>query len=120
MPKMIWFSPPTSESLHTSSPHLIGARLILHRKRLTMIIPMMTHQHGVTTHAIDPHLGQKPKLGGRYTNITVIYIMFSRFFVYPLFRFLFGFCCFFLKTQKYQKYFRCFSWFVSLLWFALK
>src|SRR3954468_5777691 len=64
MPKMIWFSPPTSESLHTSSPHLIGARLLLHRKRLTMIIPMMTHQLGVTTRAVEPHLGQKPKLGG--------------------------------------------------------
>src|SRR3954470_10831327 len=46
--------------------------------------------------------------------------MFGRFFVYPLFRFLFDFCCFFLKTQKYQKYFRCFSWFVSFLWFVLK
>src|SRR4051812_3798294 len=77
MPKTIWFSPPTWESFHTSSPHLIGARLLIHRKRLTIIIPMMTHQHGLTTHAIEPHLGQNRKLGGRYTDITLIYISCS-------------------------------------------
>src|SRR4051812_295044 len=78
MPKTIRFSPPTWESLHTSYPHLIGARLLLHCKRLTLIIPMMTHQHGGTNRAIDPHLGQKPKLGGRYTKITLIYIYHVR------------------------------------------
>src|SRR3954466_1158909 len=76
-PKTIRFSPPTWESLHTSSPHLIGACLLLHRKRLTMIIPMMTHHLGVTTRAIEPQLGQKPKLWGRYTDITLIYISCS-------------------------------------------
>ena len=64
---------------------------------------------------IDLHLGQNPKLGGRYTDITLIYISCSVGSLYiHCFCFLFGFCCFFLKTQKYQKYFRCFSWFVSL------
>src|SRR3954470_20289852 len=73
MPKTIRFSTPTWESLHTSSPHLIGARLLLHGRCLTMIIPMMTHQHGVIIRAIESHLGQKPKLGG-YTDVTLIYI----------------------------------------------
>src|SRR4051812_49035314 len=77
MSKIIRFSPPTWESLHTSIPHLIGARLLPHRRCLTMIIPMMTHQHGVTIRAIEPHLGQKPKIGGRYTEITPIYISYS-------------------------------------------
>src|SRR3954469_14551117 len=74
MPKMIRFSPPTWGSLNTSSPPMIGARLLLHREGLIMIIPRMTQQLGDTTHAIGPHLGQKPKLGGRYTDITLIYI----------------------------------------------
>src|SRR3954471_11307763 len=64
MPKAIRFSPPTWESLHTSNPHFIGACLLLHRRCLTTIIPMMTHQHGVTIRVIEPHLGQKPNLGG--------------------------------------------------------
>jgi hypothetical protein len=77
--------------------------------------------HLLGHHGVEPHLGQNPKLGGRYTDITLIYISRSVGSLYiHCFRFLFGFCCFFLKTQKYQKYFRCFSWFVSLLWFALK
>src|SRR4051812_13349303 len=77
MPKTIRFIPATWESLHTSSPHLIGVRLLLHRRCLTMIIPMMTHQYGGTIRVIEPHLGQKPKIGGRYTDITLIYISCS-------------------------------------------
>ena len=38
----------------------------------------MIHQLGTSTRAgIDLHLGQKPKLGGRYTDITLIYISYS-------------------------------------------
>ena len=114
--KYNWFSPPTWESLHTSIPHLIGARRLLHRRCLTMIIPMMTHQLGVTTRAIETHLGQKPKLGGRYTDITLIYISCSVGSLYiHCFAFFLVLVASFSKTQKYQKYFRCFSWFVSLL-----
>src|SRR3954469_24082928 len=97
------------------TPDLIGACLLLLHRCLTMIIPMMTHQHGVIIRTIEPHLGEKPKLGGRYTDVTLIYISCSVGSLYiHWFCFLFVFCCFFLKTQKYQKYFRCFSWFVSL------
>ena len=68
---------------------------------------------------IDLHLGQNTKLGGRYTDISLIYISnsvgtlyihVSLSFVFVLSLFYFGFP----KTQKAQKYFCCFSLFVSL------
>jgi hypothetical protein len=73
---------------------------------------------------IDLHLGQKPKLGGRYADDSLIYISH---FVGPLYihislSLLFSFLFLLPKTQKDQKYFRCFSLFVSLafyLWFAI-
>jgi hypothetical protein len=93
-----------------------------------MITPMMTHQPGTATGAgIDLHLGQNPKLGGEVRRrFTHLHIIFCRFIVYPCFAF-FLLCCFLLlfllsKTQKDQKYFRCFFLFGSLgfyLWFAL-
>jgi hypothetical protein len=47
-----------------------------------MITPMMTHQPGATTGVgIDLHLGQNPKLGGRYADDALIYILY---FVGPL------------------------------------
>jgi hypothetical protein len=99
-------------------------QLYLHESR-GMITPMMTHQPGATTRAgIDLHLGQKPKLGGRYIDDSLIYISY---FVGPLYihvslSLLFSFLFLLSKTQKDQKYFRYFSLFVSLafyLWFAL-
>jgi hypothetical protein len=69
---------------------------------------------------IDLHLGQKPKLGGRYTDSSLIYtsyyvgtlyihVSLSFFFFVVLVLFLLS------KTQKDQKYFRCFSLFASLV-----
>ena len=81
-------------------------------------------------HGIDLHLGQKPKLGGRYADDSLIYISYfvgslyihiSLSFVFVsvfvLFLFLFSSSLLFLlsKTQKDQKYFCCFSWFASLV-----
>jgi hypothetical protein len=44
---------------------------------------MMTHQPGATTVVgIDIHLGQKPKLRGRYADDSLIYISY---FVGPLY-----------------------------------
>jgi hypothetical protein len=38
---------------------------------------MMTHQLGaITGDGIDLHLGQKPKLGGRYADDSLIYILY--------------------------------------------
>jgi hypothetical protein len=99
-------------------------QLHLH-KRWGMITLMMTHQPGAATEAgIDLHLGQKPKLRGRYADDSLIYISY---FVGPLYihislSLLFLFLFPLSKTQKDQKYFRCFSLFVFLvcyLWFAL-
>jgi hypothetical protein len=60
---------------------------------------------------IDLHLGQKPKLGGRYADDLLIYISY---FVGPLYihvslSLLFSFLFLLSKTQKDQKYFHCFS-----------
>jgi hypothetical protein len=98
-------------------------QLHLHESRGT-ITPMMTHQPGATTRAgIDLHLGQKPKLGGRYADVSLIYISY---FVGPMYihvslSLLFLFLFLLSKTQKDQKYFHCFSLFAFLvcyLWFA--
>jgi hypothetical protein len=91
------------------------------------ITPMMTHQLGAATKVgIDLHLGQKPKLGGRYADNSLIYILYFVGSLYIhvslFFSLLFSFLFLLSKTQKDQKYFRCFSLFVSLvfyLWFAL-
>jgi hypothetical protein len=66
---------------------------------------------------VDLHLGQKPKLGGRYADDSLIYILY---FVGPLYIHVSLFLLFSLlfllsKTQKDQKYFRCFSLFVFLI-----
>jgi hypothetical protein len=74
--------------------------------------------HGLI--GIDLHLGQKPKLGGRYTDDSLIYTSYLVgtlyihvslsffFFVVPILYLL-------SKTQKDQKYFYYFSLFASLV-----
>jgi hypothetical protein len=71
-------SPPTLRISHTSNLIMIMRhQLHLHESRST-ITPMMTHQPGAATGArIDLHLGQKPKLGGRYADDSLIYISYS-------------------------------------------
>ena len=67
---------------------------------------------------IDLHLGQKPKLGGRYTDISLIYISYlvGTLYIHVSLSFAFVLVLFLLsKTQKSQKYFYCFSPFVSLV-----
>jgi hypothetical protein len=66
---------------------------------------------------IDLHLGQKPKLGGRYADDSLIYILY---FVGPLYihvslSLLFLFLFLLSKTRKDQKYFSCFSLFAFLV-----
>jgi hypothetical protein len=73
---------------------------------------------------IDLHLGQKPKLGGRYADDTLIYISYfvGTLYIRVSLSLLFLFLFLLSKTQKDQKYFRCFSLFAFLvfwLWFAL-
>jgi hypothetical protein len=51
---------------------------LLHlRKGQAMTMPMMTHLHGACFgDEIDLHLGQNPKLGGRYADDSLIYISY--------------------------------------------
>jgi hypothetical protein len=120
-PRIILSSPPILGSSHTSSLILImGLLLHLHESLITIMLTM-THQPGVITSAgIDLHFGQKPKLGGRYADNSLIYtsysirtlyihVSFSFFFYVVLVLFLLS------KTQKYQKYFCYFSLFASLV-----
>jgi hypothetical protein len=49
--------------------------LLLHlHESMIMIMPPMTHQpRAITSSGIELHLGQKPKLGGRYADDSLIY-----------------------------------------------
>jgi len=121
-PRIISSSPSTLWSSHTSNLIMIVGLLFLflHESLITIMLRMI-HQPGASTSVgIDLHLGQKPKLGGRYTDISLIYISYSVetlyihvsvsfFFIVVLVLFLLS------KTQKDQKYFCCFSLFVSLV-----
>jgi hypothetical protein len=68
---------------------------------------------------IDLHLGQKPKLGGRYADDSLIYTSYfvGTLYIHVLLSFSLLFLFLFLlsKTQKDQKYFHCFSLFASLV-----
>jgi hypothetical protein len=72
--KTILSSPPTLGSSHTSRLILIMALLLHLHESLITIMLTMTHQPGaITSVGIDLHLGQKPKLGGRYADNSLIY-----------------------------------------------
>jgi hypothetical protein len=99
---------------------IMGLLLHLHESLITIMLTM-THQPGaITCVGIDLHLGQKPKLGGRYADNSLIYTSYSVGTLYihaSLSFFFFIILVLFLlsKTQKDQKYFRCFSYFASLV-----
>src|SRR4051812_3096092 len=62
------------------------------------------------------HLGQKPKLGGRYAdNHTHLHIIFCPSIIYPCFAFLF-YCCF--QKQKKTKNISGVSLWLSLWFFV--
>jgi hypothetical protein len=70
-----------------------------------MTMPMMTHQPGATTSVgIDLHLGQKPKLGGRYTDDSIIYIsyIFGILYIHVSLSFL-DCSCSYLYFPKHKK-----------------
>jgi hypothetical protein len=103
-----------------SSPILIMDHLLhLHESQIT-VMPTMTHQLGaITGVGIDFHLGQKPKLGGRYADDSLIYISYFAGTLYinvllSFFSLLFLFLFLLSKIQKDQKYFGCFSLFAFL------
>jgi hypothetical protein len=69
-------------------------------------LPMMTHQHGACFRDdIDLHLGQKPKLGGRYADDSLIYISYfvGTLYIHVSLSFLFLFLFLLSKKQKKTK-----------------
>jgi hypothetical protein len=66
---------------------------------------------------IDLHLGQKPKLGARYADGSLIYISYfvGTLYIHVSLSLLFLFLFPLSKTQKDQKYFHCFSSFAFLV-----
>jgi hypothetical protein len=88
---------------------------------------LLRHTTKVPPHGrvgIDLHLGQKPKLGGRYADDALIHISYfvGPLYIHVSFSLVFSFLFLLSKTQKDQKYFRCFSLFgylILYLWFAL-
>ena len=78
-PKIILSSPPTLQGSHISNlTTIMGLLFLLPHESQGMIMLGMTHQPGAATlPGIDLHLGQKPKLGGRYTDISLIDTSYS-------------------------------------------
>jgi hypothetical protein len=81
---------------------------------------LLRHILGTPLHGragIDLHLGQKPKLGGRYADDSLIYISYfvGTLYIHVSLSLLFLFLFLLSKTQKDQKYFRCFSLFAFLV-----
>jgi hypothetical protein len=70
-------------------------------------MPMMTHQHGACIgDEIDLHLGQKPKLGGRYANDSLIYISYfvGTLYIHVLLSFLYrSYSYFYFSKHKKTK-----------------
>ena len=62
------------ESLHISSPLMIGELLLLSMGPTTTILIKIRLLGTPIRTWIDTHLGQKPKLGGRYTDTALISI----------------------------------------------
>ena len=69
---MIWSSPRMRESLHISSLLMIGELLLLPMGPTTIILIKILLLGTLVRTWIDTHLGQKPKLGGRYADIALI------------------------------------------------
>jgi hypothetical protein len=70
-----------------------------------MTMPMMTHQLGaITGDGVDLHFGQKPKLGGRYADDTLIYISYfaGTLYIHVSLSFLCG-SCFYFCFPKHKK-----------------
>jgi hypothetical protein len=105
---------------HMSSLTMIMPHpLHLHGNR-GMITPMMTHQLGAATRAgIDLHLGQNPKLGGRYAEDSLIYISYfvGPLYIHVSFSLVFSFLLPLFQNTKRPKIFPLFLsiWFFGFL-----
>jgi hypothetical protein len=101
----------TLQSFHIRNLIMIIRHLLHLRKGQAMTMPMMTHRHGTCFRDdVDLHLGQKPKLGGRYADDSLIYILY---FIGPLYihvslSLLFLFLFLLSQNTKRQKIFPLF------------
>jgi hypothetical protein len=93
-----------------------------------MTLPMMTHQLGASTgDGVDLHLGQKPKIGGRYAGDTLIYISYfvGTLYIHVSLSFLYCSCSYFYfpkhkKTKNISVVSLCLPFsFLVLVCFAL-
>ena len=112
----------STSSIRRMYPPTITPRTTKGRTRARTRTRVPPRRTTVTLHpgqlGIDTHLGQKPKLGGRYADTALIFIsccvgtlyihVFVLFLVFVLSLLLLS------KTQKDQKYFCYFSLFASL------
>jgi hypothetical protein len=114
-----WWTRRKTRRLLSTTPHTTPGRprartrtKVLLRRTLEVL------PHGqVGRVGIDLHLGQKPKLGGRYVDDSLIYISYfvGPLYIHVLLSLLFSFLFLLPKTQKDQKYFHCFSLFAFLV-----
>ena len=94
-------STPRTTSEHPRVP--IRTKKLLRHTREDTTVGVHGPQHHHNGHEL--HLGQKPKLGGRYTDITLIYISYSigSLYIHVSFSFfllLFLFCSCFPKHKR--------------------
>jgi hypothetical protein len=106
-----WWTRRRRRRLLITTPHTTPGR----PRARTRMKALLRHTLEVPPHGrvgIDLYLGQKPKLGGRYSDDSLIYISYfvSPLYIHVSLSLLFLFFLFLLfKTQKDQKYFCCFS-----------
>jgi hypothetical protein len=111
-----WWTRRKRRCLLITTPHTTPGHLWAHtRTKVLLHHTLEVPPHGRV--GIDLHLGQKPMLGGRYADDSLIYILY---FVGPLYihvslSLVFSFLFLLSKTQKDQKYFHYFSLFAFLV-----
>jgi hypothetical protein len=94
--------------------------LHLHESQATTM-PMMTHQPRATTSiGVNFHLGQKPKLGGRYADDSLIYILYfvGTLYIHVSLSFFSLFLLFLFPLSKTQKRPKIFSLFLFVCPFS--
>ena len=117
---MAWWSKRKRRSRPIASPRTTPGVPLTHIRTMVLLRHITeAPPHGkVGRVGIDLHLGQKPKLGGRYADDSLIYILFCRSYVYPCFAFFIVLVLISaFKNTKRPKIFLLFLsiWFFSLL-----
>jgi hypothetical protein len=94
--------------------------LHLHESQIT-VMPTMTHQLGaITGVGIDIQLGQKPNLGGRYADDSLIYISYfvGTLYIYVSLSFLFFVVLVLISTFQNTKIPKIFPLFLFVCLFS--